>query len=193
MNISSKGPFVIVSGPSGVGKTVFIQKSLEKLPQFANTVSYTTRSPREDEKDGDFYYFITKEQFEKMKEDGEFLEWAKVHNEFYATAKKEVERLWQKGRAIIKDVDVQGCFSIKKVYPHSVSVFIYPPSINELKNRILKRGYNTEAQMEKRLSKAAEEMARGQGYDFKIVNDFFEEAWEEFQKILIQSLKLQKI
>ena len=185
----SKGPFVIVSGPSGVGKTLFIEKSLEKFPQFSNTISWTTRSPRKGEKNGDFYYFITKEKFEQLKSQEELLEWAKVHKEFYATSKKEVERLWQEGKAIIKDVDVKGCQSIKKVFPHSVSIFIYPPSINELRKRILKRGYNTKEQIEERLSRAAEEMAQGRKYDFKIVNDTFETAWAEFQEILTQSLE----
>lgn len=187
--MNPKGPFVIVSGPSGVGKTTFIEKSLEQLPQLSNTISWTTRPPRKGERGGIFYHFITEEQFEKLKEQGEFLEWAKVHNDFYATSKKEVERLWSKGRAIIKDIDVQGCHSIKKIFPHSISIFIYPPSLNELKKRILKRDSSLKEGLEKRLSIAAEEMAQGREYDFKIVNDTFKEAWEEFQKILIQSLK----
>ena len=187
-SMNSKGLFVIVSGPSGVGKTLFIEKSLKTLPQFSNTISWTTRHPRKGEKEGVFYRFITRERFEQLKDQGEFLEWAQVHEEFYATSKKEVERLWQKGKAIIKDVDVQGCRSIKKVFPHSVSIFIYPPSINELKKRMLKRGSSTKDQMEDRLSKAAQEMAQGREYDFKIVNDSFEEAWKEFQKILTQNL-----
>ena len=184
-----KGPFVIVSGPSGVGKTLFIEKSLKIFPQFSNTVSYTTRAPRKGEKNGQFYYFITKKEFNELKNKGEFLEWAQVHNEFYAIPKKEVEQLWSEKKAIIKDIDVQGCRAIKKIYPESLSVFIYPPSIHELKNRLLKRGQHDDSQMEKRLSKAVEEMAQAREYDFKIVNDSFEKAWEEFQNILKQSLK----
>ncbi len=187
--MSLKGPFVIVSGPSGAGKTSFIQKSLEEWPQFSNTVSWTTRRPRKGEKEGAFYRFITKKQFEKLKSSGELLEWARVHNDFYATSKKEIERLWRKGQAIIKDIDVQGCRSIKKIFPHSVSVFIYPPSIHELKKRMLKRDPSLKEGVEQRLASAAAEMAQGRKYDFKIVNDSFEEAWGEFQKILAQSLK----
>ncbi len=188
--MSIKGPFVIISGPSGVGKTVFLEKSLKTYSQFSNTISWTTRPPRKGEKNGEFYYFTTRERFEQLKKEGELLEWAEVHGEFYATPKKEVEKLWKKKKAIIKDVDVQGGLSIKKIFPHSTSVFIYPPSIDELRKRILKRGYDTEEQMEKRLARAAEEMAQGQQYDFKIVNDSLEEAWTEFQKILNQSLKV---
>lgn len=182
--MSLQGPFVIVSGPSGVGKTLFIQKSLESFPQFSNTISWTTRTPREGEKSGEFYHFITKEEFEKLKKEGAFLEWAEVHKNFYATAKEEVQRLWSHNKAIIKDIDVQGCRSIKKVYPESLSLFIYPPSIQELKKRLIKRGAMEDAQMEIRLSKALEEMSQAREYDFKIVNDSFEEAWDEFQSIL---------
>ena len=179
-----EGPFVIVSGPSGVGKTLFLQKSLQTFPRFSNTVSWTTRPPRPGETNGEFYHFITKTEFESLKKQGAFLEWAKVHNNFYATAKQEVERLWEEGKAIIKDIDVQGCRSIKKIYPNSVSVFIFPPSLQELKNRLLKRGGLREEQLKNRLSKATEEIAQAREYDFKIVNDSFEESWQEFQTVL---------
>lgn len=189
--MNQKGPFVIISGPSGAGKTSFIKKCLEQLPQFANTISWTTRSKRKGEKEGEFYYFTTKDKFKKMREQGDLLEWAKVHGEFYATSKEEVRRLWRERKAIIKDVDVQGCRSIKKVFPHSVSVFIYPPSMDELKKRILKRGA-VKDNIEERLSIAAQEMTHGREYDFKIVNDSFEEAWAELKTILKQSLELKQ-
>lgn len=188
-NSDLKGPFVVISGPSGVGKTLFIENTRKSLPQFSNTISYTTRPPRKGEKDGDFYYFISPQKFIEMKERGEFLEWAKVHGVSYATSKKEVERIWQKGKAILKDIDVQGFRSIKKIYPHSIGIFIYPPSIDVLRERILKRGLDSKEQLEKRLSIAAQEMAEGREYDFKIINDTFEEAWQEFQNILKQALK----
>ena len=185
---NKKGPFIIVSGPSGSGKTLFIQKSLNAFPQLSNTVSFTTRKPRPKEKEGEFYYFITREEFERKKEKQELLEWAVVHKELYATSKKEVERLWRKGKAIIKDVDYQGFHSIKKVYPHSLGIFIYPPSINELKKRLIKRGPIKEEQLKERLAKAGEEMAQGRSYDFKIINDAFETAWQEFKNILSEHL-----
>ena len=186
---SKKGPFIIISGPSGVGKTLFIQNSLKNFPILSNTISWTTRQPRPGEKEGEFYHFITQEEFEKKKEQQELLEWAVVHKEFYATSKKEVERLWKNNKAIIKDVDYQGFHSIKKIYPHSVGIFIYPPSLNELKNRILKRGSIEEEQLKVRLVKAGEEMAQGRKYDFKIINDCFEIAWKEFKNILSEQLQ----
>ena len=188
-SITSLGPFVIVSGPSGVGKTLFIKKSLKTFPRFSNTISWTTRPPRPGEKEGDFYYFITRDKFERLKKQGEILEWAKVHNEFYGTSKQEVERLWKKKKAIIKDIDVQGSQSIKRIFPHSVHIFIYPPSLYELKRRILKRGSDREEKIQERLDRAKQEIAQSHKYDFKIINDSFEEAWLEFKNILIQSLK----
>ena len=122
--LNKKGPFIIVSGPSGVGKTLFVQKSLKKFSQLSNTISFTTRQPRQGEKEGEFYYFITKEEFEKKKEQKEILEWAVVHKKLYATSKTEVERLWKNNKAIIKDIDFQGFYSIKKIYPHSIGIFI---------------------------------------------------------------------
>ena len=180
--------FIIVSGPSGAGKTLFIQKSLKLFPQLSNSRSFTTRAPRSNEKEGEFYYFISREEFKKKKAQKELLEWAVVHNELYATSKKEVERIWKNNKAIIKDLDYQGFFSIKKIYHQCVGIFIYPPSINELKRRILKRGAVEEKQLKERLTKAKEEMAQGHSYDFKIVNDDFETSWLEFKNILTERL-----
>ena len=185
----NKGPFIIVSGPSGVGKTLFVKNSLKEFPQLCNTISFTTRKARPGEKNGDFYYFISREEFEEKREQSELLEWAVVHKEFYATSKKEVEKLWNLNKGIIKDIDFQGFYSIKKSYPHSIGIFIYPPSMNELKKRILNRGSISEKQLENRLSTATKEIAQGQAYDFKIVNDSFSEAWLEFKNILVNYLK----
>ena len=186
--LNKKKTFIIVSGPSGAGKTRFVQKSLKSFPQLSNTISFTTRPPRPGEKEGEFYYFISREEFERKKEQKELVEWALVHKEFYATSKKEVERLWKNSKAIIKDLDYQGFYSIKKIYPHCKGIFIYPPSISELKKRILKRGDLEEKQLKERLVKAGEEMAQGRNYDFQIINDNFETAWLEFKNILSQQL-----
>ena len=186
---SKKGAFIIISGPSGVGKTRFVEKSLKRFPNMSNTISFTTRQARPGEKEGEFYYFITKKEFEKKREQKKLLEWAVVHSDLYATSKKEVERLWTNNKAIIKDIDYQGFHSIKKIYPHCIGIFIYPPSMSELKNRILKRGSIPEDKLKERLSKAGKEMAEGRHYDFKIVNDSFDTAWEEFKDIVSKYLK----
>ena len=186
--LNQKGCFLIVSGPSGVGKTRFINKSLEEIPVLSNTISFTTRTARTGEKSGKFYYFISKKEFEEKKQNKEFLEWALVHDEFYATSKKEVERLWSMNKAIIKDIDIQGFRSIKKIYPHSVGVFIYPPSIDELKKRLLKREQIPEDKLKIRLDTAVKEMAEASIYDYKIINDDFEAAWAEFKNLIESQL-----
>ena len=186
--LNQKGCFLIVSGPSGVGKTRFINKSLEEIPVLSNTISFTTRTARTGEKSGKFYYFISKKEFEEKKQNKEFLEWALVHDEFYATSKKEVERLWSMNKAIIKDIDIQGLRSIKKIYPHSVGIFIYPPSIDELKKRLLKREQISEDKLKLRLDTAVKEMAEASIYDYKIINDDFEAAWAEFKNLIESQL-----
>ena len=185
---NQKGCFFIVSGPSGAGKTRFINKSLEEFSTLSNTISFTTRTPRAGEKSGEFYYFISKKEFEEKKQNGELLEWALVHDEFYATSKKEVERLWKAGKAIIKDIDIQGFRSIKKVYPNSVGVFIYPPSMYELKKRLLKREQIPEEKFELRLKTAVKEIAEASIYDYKIINDDFKMAWIEFKNLIESQL-----
>jgi len=179
---------IVVSGPSGAGKTRFLNKSLKEFPVLSNTISFTTREPRANEKSGEFYYFISKKEFEEKKQNQELLEWAVVHNEFYATSKKEVETLWGKGKAIIKDIDIQGFRSIKKIYPYSVGVFIYPPSLDELKKRLLKRESLPEDKLKVRLKTAVKEMAEASIYDYKIINDDFETAWLEFKQIIEKQL-----
>ncbi|MBC6415525.1 MAG: guanylate kinase [Bdellovibrionales bacterium] len=186
---SKKACFIVISGPSGVGKTRFIEKSLKTFPQLSNTISFTTRKPRPNEKSANFYYFISKKEFEEKKEKKEFLEWAVVHNELYGTSKKEVERLWDENKAIIKDIDVQGFLSVKNIYPHSRGIFIYPPSMDELKKRILKRGEKiSEEKLKIRLDRAVQEMSHAHFYDFKIINDQFEIAWRDFKILLTKQL-----
>ena len=187
---------VVVSGPSGAGKTLFIQKTLEMYPRFQNTVTYTTRPPREGElaqNEGGgaaakFYHFVSPKEFDRLEERGELAERAWVHGQRYGTAHHELERLWRAGKSIIKDLDIQGARSIKKIFPQAVTVFIYPPSLSELRRRLIKRGTEGKEALRERLSAAEEEMAEGRWFDFKITNDDFEEAWREFQAILLPLL-----
>ncbi len=203
----AKKEIIVVSGPSGAGKTLFIEKTLELYPQFQNTVSYTTRPPRKGEtapppageplsagpagartgkalRGGKFYYFVSSEEFDGLEKQGRLVERAWVHGHRYGTAFHELERLWGAGKSIIKDLDIQGARSIKKAFPQAVTVFIYPPSIDELKSRLIKRGTEGEKALRQRLSAAEREMAEGRWFDFKITNDVFKEAWSEFQRIL---------
>ena len=192
---------VVVSGPSGVGKTRFIQKTLELFPQYQNTVTYTTRPPRKGEAEGKaakggaaekFYHFVSPEKFEDLEKQGKLAEWAWVHGQRYGTAYHELERLWEAGKSIIKDLDIQGARSIKKIFPQTATVFIYPPSMGELRSRLIKRGTENEAALRQRLSAAEREIAEGRWFDFKITNDDFEEAWREFQSVLLSAAGANK-
>ena len=178
---------MVLSGPSGVGKTLFVKRALKEYPQFKNTVTYTTRAPREGEKPGEHYYFVDSKQFEKFIKEGKFVEFAEVHGELYGTSHDEVCRIWKEKKTIIKDLDIQGAESIKKSYPQSLTLFIYPPNMEVLKERLEKRGVQDTNNLEKRLVSARKEIAKGRLYDFKIVNDNFEEAWQEFKKIIEKS------
>ena len=180
----NKGLFLVLSGPSGVGKTSFIERVLLEYPQFQKLLSYTTRTPRGSEEQGKNYNFTSKKEFEEMKERKAFIEWAEVYGDFYATGFEQVYQAWDSHRSIIKDLDIQGGKSIKKAFPHAVTIFIYPPSLFELKNRLSKRGTEGEEALDKRLKEAENEMSEGQFYDFKIVNNEFEEAWLELKKII---------
>lgn len=183
-----QGFFMVFSGPSGVGKTAFLQKVLQEYPQFKNTVTYTTRLPRKDEKHGEIYYFISPEEFESKKKRGDFAEQALVHKKWYATSYDEIHKLWSSKKHIIKDLDIQGAQSIKKIYPQALTVFIYPPNIYELKKRILKRGLKDINNLDERMLIAQKEMAEGKNYDYQIVNDDFKQAWQEIKDIIKKHL-----
>lgn len=189
MNNKFKKLFIILSGPSGCGKTFFLEKILKAYPQFTNTITYTTRPPRKQEKEGQFYYFISNAKFDQMNQDRFFVEWAQVHGERYATAYNEIEKAWEACH-IVKDLDIQGAKTIKETYSDQVkTIFIYPPSIEELKQRMRKRGQD-EKSIEKRLASAEAEMAEGRNYDFKVINDDPEKAWVEIKKIIEKILAL---
>lgn len=131
-----RNKFVIISGPSGVGKTTLIKEMLKQEPMLTRIVSYTTRAQREDEQDGVDYFFISKEEFFKKREAGDFLEWTAVFNHYSATCKRQIEEVWKQGKVIIKDVDVKGLKTIKELYPQSLVVGVFIKDIKELRRRL---------------------------------------------------------
>jgi len=182
--MNREGILIVLSGPSGAGKGT-ICKSLLKQTDIQYSISATTRSPRAGEKDGREYFFITKEDFEnKIKEDG-FLEWAKVYDNYYGTPKKFVEDVLAQGKDCILEIDPQGAQKVRAKKPDSVLVFIAPPSMQELKNRITNRATENLSEINKRLSCAKEEMLCMQNYDYVVINDQVEKAVEKIKAILI--------
>ncbi len=185
------GKLVIFSAPSGAGKTTIIHQIInEKEFNLAFSISATTRKPRPGERNGVDYYFLTVEEFKKKIENNEFVEWVEVYpGQYYGTLKSEIERLWAMGKNVVFDVDVIGGLRIKSQYPDkSLAIFIKPPSIEELKRRLEKRGTETPQSLEKRIERAKFELTLADKFDVVIVNDDLQKAVEETKRILRQFL-----
>ncbi|NSW94067.1 MAG: guanylate kinase [Bacteroidales bacterium] len=176
-----RGRAVIISAPSGAGKTTIVNYLLSSDLNLEFSVSATTRPAREGEIDGKDYHFLTVEEFKRKIERKEFLEWEEVYsNRYYGTLKSETENILKKGRNIIFDVDVKGGINLKNYFgTNALSIFIMPPSVDELKKRLEARGKDTPADIEKRVSKALKEMELADQFDLIIVNDRLENALNE--------------
>jgi len=187
-----KGELFILSSPAGGGKTTIANSLIKEIPNLKRVITCTTRKPRPDEKNGVDYFFLSKEEFEKRIEQGEFLEYAVVHGNYYGTPKKEVEEELSKGYDLLLVIDVQGMRQIKKNKSDLITIFILPPSIDELIKRMKKRG-DSEKEIKKRLETAKKEIPAWREYDFVVVNDILEEAKEKIKQIiLVQRLKTSR-
>ena len=189
----AKGFLLVVSGPSGCGKGTICNKLLQRNKDFVFSVSATTRKPRNGEKEGINYFFIDDKKFEKMIEDNEFIEYAKVHNNYYGTPKNFVLNEINKGKIVILEIDVQGALQVKKVYPEAIFIFLLPPSMRELKNRIIKRGTETEEDINIRYKNAFGELKFINEYDYFVINDKVAEAVEKVEAIITaEKLKVKR-
>ncbi len=176
-----EGKLVIISGPSGTGKTTIVKHLLDNGLNLAFSVSATTREPRAGEKHGTDYYFLPVEEFRTKIENGEFVEWQEVYNAIlYGTLRKEMQRIWSNGCHVLFDVDVKGGINLKKIFGNrSIALFIMPPSIDDLRKRLAKRGSESPEKMKMRLDKAEEEMNLSNQFDTIIVNKDLDVAREE--------------
>lgn len=190
MDLKGKGMLVVLSGPSGSGKDTILGKLKESTFTFDKTISATTRAIRDGEKDGVDYFFIDKATFEKKIANGEFLEYTVYSGNYYGTLKSEVERLVAKGGCILLKIEVEGAGNIRKAIPDALSVFIVPPSIEELERRLRGRNTETEESIQKRLKEAIKELARANEYDYIVINDDADLCTEQVIKIL-ESEKLR--
>ncbi len=181
-----KGKLVIVAGPSGSGKTTIVRHLLGVFPRLAFSISACSRQRREGERDGEDYYFLSIEQFKEKIEKGEFIEWEEVYpGSFYGTFRTEVERLWEVGRDVIFDIDVKGALNLKKQYPErSVTIFINPPSLETLKQRLQKRKTETPEFFQQRIKKAAEELSYSNQFDKTVQNSDLQKALTEAEQIV---------
>lgn len=188
--MTRRGSLFIVSAPSGTGKTTLCQKLSSMLPNLRHSVSYTTRPRRPGEVNNKDYTFVNEKVFHNMVKKGEFVEWAKVHGHLYGTAKKRLEEMLNKGIDVILDIDTQGAGQIKKKHADGIYIFILPPSMKILRERLKKRMCNSKEEIEKRLKRAVEEINDYKKYDYVIINNIFEDALEEL-KAVISSEKIR--
>ena len=186
-----QGKMLIVCAPSGSGKTSIVRSVLPELSQLEFSVSACSRPPRPGEVHGKDYYFLSPEEFRSKIESDDFLEWEEVYQgNYYGTLKSEVQRIWDSGKHVIFDVDVVGGLNIKKQYPEqSLAIFIMPPSVKELRNRLLGRGTETPESLEKRISKAEYELSFAPRFDVCIINDQLEKAIEQTRNTILHFLQ----
>lgn len=168
----------VVSAPSGAGKTTLLNRTRKRYPQIAYSVSHTTREKRPGEIDGQAYHFVSVGQFKEMIVAEHFLEWAHVYDQYYGTSKLFIDQCLVDQRPVILEIDVQGARKVAQIYPDRVSIFIMPPSIQVLKERLQGRGEDP-TKMERRLAEAEIEMAEGKGYHYIVVNDDLDQATDE--------------
>ena len=179
----NKGRLIVFSAPSGCGKGTMLEEIL-KDQRFAVSVSATTRAPREGEKDGVNYHFLTREDFQQRIEDGKFIEYAEYCQNFYGTLSSEVDGRLEKGLNVILEIEPQGAMKIREKRPDALFIFIVPPSVGELRRRLKKRGTETDEVIEERISKAAWEISLAEKYDYIIVNDALEDAVSDFFAVI---------
>lgn len=184
------GKIIVIVAPSGSGKSTLIKRLKNEYPEILEAVSFTTRGMREGEEDGIHYFFITKEEFKQKIANDEFLEWAEVHENFYGMSKKFVEQKLSEGKKLLFDLDVQGADTFKEYFKdNAIAIFIAPPSVEELEKRLINRGTESTEAISVRVNNAKEEVKKQDSYDYKVVNDELEMAYDHLSEIIQGILK----
>ncbi len=175
---------ILLSAPSGAGKTTLVRALLEREPELRFSISYTTRAPRPSERDGEDYFFVSEDEFRAMVSDGEFLEHARVFDNWYGTGRAHVESLLAAGHSVLLEIDWQGARQIRPALDDVCTVFILPPSVAELERRLTGRGSDSRAVIRRRLADALADISHWDEFDYAIVNDDVEAAADELQRIV---------
>lgn len=186
---NSKGQLFVISGPSGVGKGTIVNKLVKILPDLEHSISATTRKPRKGEIDRKDYYFISEKEFDNKIKRGEFLEWAEVYSQKYGTQKKEVDKSLKNQKNVILDIDVRGALQIKKKIRSATLIFVAPPSLEALSQRLKLRGTDDTKAISDRLKDAEEELSFVNKYDYVVTNDKLDKAVREVKNIIKSHLK----
>lgn len=182
--MSDRGILIVLSGPSGAGKGTICAALRQQMPNLVYSVSMTTRAPRVGEEEGVSYFFRDKEEFQRLIKEDAFLEYAQVYDNFYGTPKQHVMDLLSEGKSVILEIDIQGAMQVKERFSEAVFIYIVPPSLDILSNRLRDRGTDAADVIDKRLSKASSELALAHRYDYIVVNDVLPDAVEKVASIL---------
>jgi guanylate kinase len=182
---NERGNLIVVSAPSGAGKSSLVKAVLGRVPKLRYSVSCTTRPPRSKERDGLDYHFVSDDEFRRMAEGGEFLEWASVHGHLYGTPRRAVIESLEEGFDVILDIDVQGADQIRRHMPDAVTVFILPPSEEILIGRLIERGSESHEELRRRLWAASREVARWPDFKYVIINDELQRAASALEAIIV--------
>lgn len=182
--MSNRGILIVLSGPSGAGKGTICAALRQQMPNLVYSVSMTTRAPRVGEEEGVSYFFRDKEEFQRLIKEDAFLEYAQVYDNFYGTPKQHVMDLLSEGKSVILEIDIQGAMQVKERFSEAVFIYIVPPSLDILSNRLRDRGTDAADVIDKRLSKASSELALAHRYDYIVVNDVLPDAVEKVASIL---------
>ncbi len=180
---------IILAAPSGAGKNTFLEKAVEDFENLYHSISYTSRPPRKGESEGVPYHFLSIDEFRERIEKNFFIEWAKVHGNYYGTAREDLQKMSDQGKWVIMDLDIQGTRNIKAEIPEAVSIFILPPSVDELRKRLEKRDQGETDNLQLRLNNAVDEMLMAPEFDYQVVNDEIHSSYANFRKILEEILK----
>ena len=182
--MESKGKIIAVSSPSGGGKTSIVKKILEDYPEIVFSVSLTTRPKRAGEVDGREYYFVTEQKFKEKISNNEFIEWERFYDYYYGTLKSFIDENIYRGKSVLVEIDVKGALTLKKLYPESVLIFIDPPTLDELINRLKKRKTESESDLVKRIDRAKMELSYKQKFDYIFVNDELKKVYKQVNEII---------